>query len=87
MAVWFLLAFPAGKLLKADVRAQQQIAIIIGKLQQSCAEYSQWNRAEFTCCVYQVGSLLTTWNKSVKLWSANQQRKQIVWVRKIKADI
>jgi hypothetical protein len=46
-------AFPAGKLLKADVCTQQQTTIIVGQLQQSCAEYSQWNRAEFTCCVCQ----------------------------------
>jgi hypothetical protein len=46
-------AFPAGKLLKADVCAQQQTRINIGQLQQSRAEYSQWNRAEFTCCLYQ----------------------------------
>jgi hypothetical protein len=36
-----------------DVCAQQQTTINIGQLQQSHAEYSQWNRAEFTCCVYQ----------------------------------
>jgi hypothetical protein len=46
-------AFPAGKLLKVDVRTQQQTTINIGQLQQSRAECIQWNRAEFTCCVYQ----------------------------------
>jgi hypothetical protein len=46
-------AFPAGKLLKADVHTQQQTTINIGQLQQSRAEIRQWNRAEFTCCAYQ----------------------------------
>jgi hypothetical protein len=40
--------FPAGKLLIADIGTQQQTTINIGQLQQSHAEYIQWNRAEFT---------------------------------------